>query len=268
VDKIRKKLFSQLIRQDISFFDRKENRIGALVNRLTEDVNLMRNLAGESVGFILNSVSSFVCAVCMSLFFCWEMGLCVLAVSPFMIAVIIFSGRMKTKFQGPGKAAVEDASVVLVEAIESIKTVHGLVRERYFFEKYFDALAGKVKGIPIWSTIFAFSQALGSCTGYLVSAFGFYVGKEFVKAGITDFEGMFKGMGTIMFGAMAISQLGNILPEIIAAFKPTQLIYNVIDRVPQIDSFSPEGQELVDTLGVVEFKNVCFYTQLDRIFWF
>jgi len=62
----------------------------------------------------------------------------------------------------------------------------------------------------------------------------------------------------VIQGAVGLSQLGQNAEYIATAQTAAHTVYEIIDRVPPIDTQSNEGKILDKVNGIVEFKNVHF----------
>ena len=61
---------------------------------------------------------------------------------------------------------------------------------------------------------------------------------------------IFRVFSSIMFAAMNVGQSASLAPDFGKARMSAQRIFQLLDRKPQIDSYSEEGEKLVRGLGV------------------
>ena len=62
----------------------------------------------------------------------------------------------------------------------------------------------------------------------------------------------------VLIGAFGLSQLGDAMGKIATAQTAAFCVFEVIDRVPPIDTHSTSGASVKDAKGSVEFRNVSF----------
>ncbi|CAF5183146.1 unnamed protein product, partial [Rotaria sp. Silwood1] len=55
--------FASMLRQEVAWFDREENSLGALVTQLSSDTSNLKGLSGVRMGIIFNAVGAVVCAL-------------------------------------------------------------------------------------------------------------------------------------------------------------------------------------------------------------
>ena len=60
-----------------------------------------------------------------------------------------------------------------------------------------------------------------------------------------SFEDVFRVFTALIFGAISIGQAGAFAPNYTKARISSNRIFSLIDRVPEIDGYSAEGEELV-----------------------
>ncbi len=79
---IRKQLFESILRQDIGWFDTYKSE--ELNNRLTEDVNKIKDGIGDKLGNGIQYVSTFFISVIISFARGWKLTLVILSISPLL----------------------------------------------------------------------------------------------------------------------------------------------------------------------------------------
>jgi len=115
--------------QEMGWFDRKENSIGALSARLAGDAASVQGAIGFPLSNIIQAFTNFICSISIAFPYSWELALICLSTSPFMIASIVFEARFGEKSALKEKAVLEETSRIATETITQIRTVAGLRRE-------------------------------------------------------------------------------------------------------------------------------------------
>ncbi|GAB1225191.1 hypothetical protein ENUP19_0246G0015 [Entamoeba nuttalli] len=270
--RLRKLLYSALLRQNISYYDRKENMVGKVTTRLASDPTTLKGISGERVGNVVNTLSSVGFGVGIAFYYDWKVALCVMAIAPVLIIIVFLNGKLNSIQSSPATAAYEQSGITLVEAVESIKTVQSLTREDFFYNKFAADLKRPKKNILRWGPTLAFVSAANTFVTSCISAYSFYIGTYLIKKKsdynmeflpftaqfMDSFTNMQKAMMSIMMAANSCGNLGQMIPDVGKAIEAAKNTFDVIDRKPTIDCYSEEGETFNDVKGEIEFKDICF----------
>ncbi|CAL1272515.1 unnamed protein product [Larinioides sclopetarius] len=162
--RLRKMVFSNILAQDMEFFDHPKNSVGSLCSRLTSDASSVQGATGSRISTLLQSLSTLVASIVLALWYNYKIGLVVLAFIPAVLIGAYFEGRVVSSDSKSEKKGTEKASKVAIEAIESIRTVASLHEERTFLKQYHDALVGPHRKSRLKShvrgIIYGFAQGL------------------------------------------------------------------------------------------------------------
>lgn len=139
--RIRDTAFSSLVRQEVSFFDKRS--VGSITSQLEDDSSRIHAFTGEPLRSFLIAVASIFTGLAIAFSFMWPFALVSLAVIPFTA----FAASSRTKQllgqdQGADKRQDElnSPSGILVETLLNIRTVAALTLEQQRFEDYAKAL--------------------------------------------------------------------------------------------------------------------------------
>lgn len=122
--------------QEMGWFDRKENSIGALSARLSGDAASVQGAIGFPLSNIIQAFTNFICSIAIAFPYSWELALICLSTSPFMVASIVFEARFGEKSALKEKEVLEETSRIATETITQIRTVAGLRREEELIKIY------------------------------------------------------------------------------------------------------------------------------------
>jgi len=110
--------FASMVRQEIAWFDREENKTGALVTQLSSDTSSLKvnpttclqekvknlffkGLSGLRMGVIFNGVGAIICALTISFLAGWKLTLVVLLFTPLMMFSAMLQGKRMNKTKIP-----------------------------------------------------------------------------------------------------------------------------------------------------------------------
>ena len=257
-ERMRVMLFRSIVRQDIAFFDDKAHSTGTLTTLLANDATLIKGAAGPMIGSVIQILSTITGALVISLTACWQLALAIASVVPIIAIFTAIRSKIAFGHVVQLKKAYEDSGHTASEAIENTRPVSSLCRQETFMTDYSEALGlpeqqGK-KNSWVSGLTFGFSEMMT----FLIWAFAFWYGSELVIEGKTDFAGMMRSISAIVFGATSLCQAMSHAPDYAKAKLAAASLFQLVDRVPLIDSSSPEGARPTTVRGDIEFKNIKF----------
>ncbi|KAH7547039.1 hypothetical protein FEM48_Zijuj01G0264700 [Ziziphus jujuba var. spinosa] len=230
--RIRTEYLRAVLRQDVGFFDT-ETTTGDIMHGISSDVAQIQEVMGEKMAHFINNIFTFICGYAVGFIRSWKVSLVVFSVTP-------------------------KAGGVAEQAIRSIRTVFSFVAEDHFAEKYADLL---IKSVPFGARL-GFAKGAGMGVIYLVTystwALAFWYGSILVaKKEIAGGDAIACFFGVNVGGrglALSLSYFAQFAQGTVAASR----VFEIIDRVPEIDPYSPEGRTLTSVRGRIEFKSVTF----------
>ncbi|QHN98511.1 ABC transporter B family member [Arachis hypogaea] len=253
--RMRTEYLRAVLRQDISFFDTQINT-GDIMHGIASDVAQIQEVMGEKMAHFVHHIFTFICGYIVGFRRSWRVSLVVFSVTP----LTMFCGIVYKAIYG-GLTAKEEASyrkagVIAEQTISSIRTVFSFVAERQLAAKYAQLLQ---KSAPIGAKI-GFAKGAGMGIIYLVTystwALAFWYGSILIATNKLD--GGADSLSSISYLsiglALALSYFAQFAQGTVAASR----VFSVIDRIPEIDPYSPDGRKLTVVRGRIELKNVSF----------
>lgn len=197
-----------MLRQDLQFFDRPENNVGALASRVDSNPQAVFELMGTNVGLIFIAVLNVLACCILGIAYSWKLGLVVVFAG---LPPMIGSGYLKIRYDAKLDQAVSkrhsQSSAIASEAISAIRTVSSLAIEESVLQKYTQELDRAISG-SVWPTIsmmvwFALTQSME----YWFGALGWWYGCRLVSFGEITMKEFFVTFMGIFFSGQATSQL-------------------------------------------------------------
>ncbi|XP_036393962.1 ATP-dependent translocase ABCB1 [Megalops cyprinoides] len=256
--RLRSQSFHAMMRQEIGWFDDSSNAVGVLTTKLATDASLVKGAAGSRLGLATNAICSLTIAVIVAFIHSWQLTLLILACVPFLTGANVIQMRAMAGHASKDQSALELSGKISTETVENFRTVVALTREDVFFKKFTDSLsnpyrAGLLKA-PIYGLTFAIAQAIP----YFVNAAVFRFGAWLIAHCHTEYENVFLVFSVIVFAAMSIGQSSSFAPDFAKAKSSTQRILALLERKPEIDIYSEEGEKPANFVGDIEFRGVHF----------
>ncbi|XP_073754676.1 ATP-binding cassette sub-family B member 5 isoform X2 [Callorhinus ursinus] len=257
--RLRHLAFKAMLNQDISWFDDKENSTGALTTILAIDIAQIQGATGSRVGVLTQNTTNMGLSIIISFIYGWEMTLLILSIAPVLALTGMIETTAMTGFANKDKQQLKHAGKIATEAVENIRTVVSLTREKAFEQAYEETLQmqhrNTLKKAQIFGSCYAFSHAFV----YFAYAVGFRFGAYLIQAGRVTPEGMFVVFTAIAYGAMAIGETLVLAPEYSRAKSGAAHLFALLEKKPTIDSYSQEGKKPDTCEGNIEFREVSFF---------
>ncbi|QPC78078.1 hypothetical protein HYE68_008830 [Fusarium pseudograminearum] len=122
--KLRREMLDLVLRQDLRFFDRPENTVGALISRLDSYPQAVLELMGFNVALMVLSAINIVASAVLALVVSWKLGLVgVFAGMPPMILSGYARIRLETKMDSDMGKRFSASSAMASESVTAIRTV-------------------------------------------------------------------------------------------------------------------------------------------------
>ncbi|XP_021823544.1 ABC transporter B family member 19-like [Prunus avium] len=255
--RMRREYLRAVLRQDISFFDT-EVAAGDIMHGISSDVAQIQEVMGEKMAHFIHHICTFICGYAVGFIRSWKISLVVFSVVPLMMFCGIAYKAVYVGLTTKEEVSYRKAGSVAEQAITSIRTVFSFVMEDNLAERYANLLADLV---PFGARI-GFAKGAGVGVIYLVTystwALAFWYG------GVLIARGEIKGGDAIacFFGvnvggrglALSLSYFAQFSQGTVAAGR----VFEIIDRVPEIDPYSSVGRTLPKARGRIEFKGISF----------
>ncbi|KAK0119465.1 hypothetical protein ONS95_010913 [Cadophora gregata] len=203
----RKEMFTDMLKQDMEFFNLPGNTSGALTSKLSSLPTQLQDLLSANILLIfivfVNVISSSILAIAYG----WKLGLVmVFAGLPPLLVSGYIRIRLETALEKENSERFAESASLASEAVLAIKTVSSLTLETAILERYNEKLSSIVKvSIKSLTSTIAF-YAISQSLDFLVMALGFWYGSQLLLKGeytITEFYVIFIG---VLFAGQAAAQ--------------------------------------------------------------
>ncbi|KAM0053899.1 putative ABC-type xenobiotic transporter [Helianthus debilis subsp. tardiflorus] len=255
--RIRSLYLKNILRQDISFFD-KETNTGEVIGRMSGDTIRIQEAMGEKVGKFTQLLSTFVGGFAVAFVRGWFLTLVMLTAIPPMVISASAMSVVIAKMASQGQTAYAKAATVVEQTIGSIRTVASFTGERKAVADYNKSLVvaysssvheGLVAGVGLGSMTFILF-----CSYALAVWFG---AKMILERGYTGGH-VLTVIFSVLTGSMSLGQTSPCLSAFAAGRAAAFKMFETINRKPEIDAYDKKGKVLNDIRGDIELKDVYF----------
>ncbi|KAM4688617.1 ATP-binding cassette sub-family B member 5-like [Discoglossus pictus] len=256
--RLRRMAFQAMLHQEIAWFDDPRNNTGALTTRLATDASQVQTATGSRLGLISENLASMVLSITVAFVVGWEMTLLLLVMMPVLVITGLLEARALTGFANRDKKELQIAGKIASEAVDNIRTVVSLTRERTFEQMYSESLQKPFRNAQrkaqTYGICFAFSQSFIHFTYAACYRFGAYM----IQIGRMNPEQVFIVFNLLAYGAIALGFTLSFAPEYAKAKSAASHLFALFEREPAIDTYSQQGQKPDIFQGYLEFHNVSF----------
>jgi ATP-binding cassette subfamily B protein len=252
---LRKRLFSHLQRLSLGFFER--NRAGAVISRLTNDVEALDQLVTEgATSLVANTLTLFGSAIIL-FFLDWRLALATLSVFPFMSAATAIFRRRSSRAYRRVRERLAAVTAGLQEGISGIRVVQSFDRQERSFDE-FRALnqgyrAANFETVVLNGLYFPFVDFLSAAATAVVLGYGGYL----VFDGSLTIGTLFAFIGYLTNFFDPVQQLSQLYNTFLAAVAALDKIMDVLDEEPEVLDRSG-ARDLPRIVGQVRFDGVRF----------
>ncbi|KAF5733481.1 ABC transporter B family member 19-like [Tripterygium wilfordii] len=255
--RIRTKYLRAVLRQDITFYDTRVST-GDIMHGISSDVAQIQEMMGEKMAHFIHHVCTFICGYIVGFLRSWKVSLVVFSVTPLMMFCGIAYKAVYVGLTTKEEVSYRKAGSVAEQAISSIRTIFSFVAEDNFATRYADLL---LKSVPLGAKI-GFAKGAGMGVIYLVTystwALAFWYGSILVaRKEISGGDAIACFFGVNVGGrglALSLTYFAQFAQGMVAASR----VFQVIDRIPDIDPYSPNGRTISSVRGRIGFKDVIF----------
>jgi ATP-binding cassette subfamily B protein len=252
---LRIKLFHHLGRLSLGFYER--NRTGAIISRLTNDVEALDQLVTEGVtSLVQNSLVLFGSAVILFVLD-WRLALATLVVFPLMaLATSIFRRRSSRAYRRV-RERLGTVTATLQEDISGVRVVQAFAREERSHEQFRDVNQSyrdsNQETVVLNAWYFPFVDVLSSAATAVVLGFGGWL----VFDGSLTIGTLFAFIGYLANFFDPVQVLSQLYNTFLAAVAALDKIIDVMEEEPEVED-RPGAVPLPWVDGHVRFEGVRF----------
>mmetsp|Transcript_14644 Transcript_14644/g.20401 ORF Transcript_14644/g.20401 Transcript_14644/m.20401 type:complete len:714 (-) Transcript_14644:85-2226(-) len=252
--KLRKRLFSHIIRTDISYFD--QHSTGEIISSVTNDVNEVKSAIKSVVTYGVRSTTQLIGGIASLFLISRRLTAMLVVLMPSMIAVgTVFARYIQRMSKDVADTAAKTNSVVM-ETIGNIRTVRAFNNEDLQDLRYDEKLQDlKIKNRKFGILVGVFQGAY-SLSMYSVVMLVLLYGGSLVSQGTLSSGELSSYIMYAMNVNGAMQAVSVLQGELVRAMGSSQRIFKTLHQKPKIPVQG--GAMLTDIKGIITFTNVSF----------
>eukprot|EP00268_Persea_americana_P039714 TRINITY_DN3933_c0_g1_i4.p1 TRINITY_DN3933_c0_g1~~TRINITY_DN3933_c0_g1_i4.p1 ORF type:complete len:1407 (+),score=263.51 TRINITY_DN3933_c0_g1_i4:281-4501(+) len=257
-ERVRRMMFSAMLRNEVGWFDEEENSADTLSMRLANDATFVRAAFSNRLSIFIQDTAAVIVALLIGMLLEWRLALVALATLPILTVSAVAQKMWLAGFSRGIQEMHRKASLVLEDAVRNIYTVVAFCAGNKVMELYRLQLERIFKqsflhGVAI-GFAFGFSQfLLFACNALLL----WYTAIS-VKNDHLSIRTALKEYVVFSFATFALVEPFGLAPYILKRRDSLASVFEIIDRVPKIDPDDNSGLKPPVVYGSLELKNVDF----------
>jgi ABC transporter fused permease/ATP-binding protein len=254
VTRLRQKLFSNMLAQEVAFFD--ERKTGELTNRLASDTTVLQNTVSANISMVLRNLAQAVGGVALLLYTSPILTLLMLAVVPAVAVGAVVYGRRVRKLSKEVQDALAASNEVAEESLSGVRTVRAFAAEKHEVARYQSAMEKSFnlarRRIRHSSTF----MAVASFGGFAAAVMVLWYGGRLVVEDKLSVGGLTSFLVYSLFVAFSLGALAELWADFMRASGAAERVFELMDRQPAIP---PSGGERPTGIeGRIELREVGF----------
>ncbi|CBJ28571.1 conserved unknown protein [Ectocarpus siliculosus] len=255
--RMRREYVKCILKQDIGWFD--EHPAGQLPTAVTANMAKVQDGLGRKIGDIILNGLSGIALLVTGIIINWELGLVMLACVPFIGGSVAVLSKLMSSSTQEGNDHYSKAGGVATEVLSGIRTVASLNSEEIELKRYGKHLDGAYHAGVKEGMAKGLGNGMLFTSFYMSYALAFWFGTKQVADGDGRSGGdVLAAIFAVLMGSMMFGQTAPGIAALGVARGAAVEVFEVLDRVPPIDSSSEKGLKPANVEGQVVFDSVGF----------
>lgn len=234
VARLRQRLYTSLISQEIAFFD--EHRTGELTNRLVSDTTVLQNAVTVNLSMLLRFGLMGTGAIVILMWTSLKLTLVMLAVVPAVAVAAMFYGRILRKVSREFQDALARSTEVAEETLAGIRTVRAFAREPQESGRYGGEVERSFEVARERARIAAGFGGGSTFLGYGAIALVLWYGGLLLANGEMSMGELSAFLLYTFTVAFSVGALAGLYSDFMKAIGASERVFELMGRQPQVSS--------------------------------
>jgi subfamily B ATP-binding cassette protein MsbA len=255
IRRLRNRLFEHIQELPLGFFH--QERTGALMSRLTNDVNIIKNMVSGAVTGSIKDCLTIIGLIFVIFYQIWQLALIAFVILPIAFLPVVSLGRRVRRISRGCQESMADLNSYLHETFAGTKIVKAFGRENYekmrFFDRTLELFKLEMKEVIARSLSSPINEILA---GVGIAFIIWYGGSNVIAGTYTTgtFVSFLAAVLMLYEPVKKMSKLNNLLQQGLAA---TDRIFDILERESEIKE-APNPVQLETKPHTVTFDQVYF----------
>lgn len=258
--RLRTRVFTSLMQQDMTFYDHPQHQTGTLTALLATDASAVHAASGTRLSVVFMGLASIGCGFIIAFIYSWQITLLMIAFIPFLILASSTRGNvhLKNMNRKAKDARVSKDRQIATAVIDNIRTVASLAKEAEFQTKFEEVVQETHSRLTRTAHIDGVSYGFTHAVLLYCFAAAFYAGGYLIKEDQLSYPDVQTTLLVVVFGTTAAGQAMIYAADYGKAKVAAAKIFTLFRRNPAIDSLADTGTKLDNYSPTSDFKDVHF----------
>ncbi|KAK7270087.1 hypothetical protein RIF29_22986 [Crotalaria pallida] len=257
-ERVRKMMFSAMLRNETGWFDEKENSADNISLRLAKDATFVRAAFSNRLSIFVQDNAAVIVAFLIGVMLQWRLALVALATLPVLCVSAITRKLWLAGFSKGIQEMHRKASLVLEDAVRNIYIVVAFCAGNKVMELYRLQLNKIIKQSFLHGVAIGFGFGFSQFLLFACNALLLWYAAICIKNGYVVPLTALKEYMVFSFATFSLVEAFGLAPYILKRRKSLISVFEIIDRVPKIDPDDSSGLKPPNVYGSIEFRNVDF----------
>ncbi|GAA0149865.1 ATP-binding cassette [Lithospermum erythrorhizon] len=259
---LRETLYTAALRNELAWFEKPANTVGALTSRLIFETSTIKTIISDKMSVIVQCISSILIATTLSMRVCWRMGLVAWAVMPCHFINGIVQAKSAMGFSSDRAASHSQLVALASESVTSIKIIASFCQEEHILEKARLTLKEPMRRSRRESVKYGIIQGISLCLWNIAHAIALWYTTILVNKQQARFEDGVRAYQIFSVTVPSITELWTLIPAVFSAIGTLTPAYQTLDRKTEIVPDVPENSSAERITGDIKFDRVRFFYPL------
>lgn len=258
VKRLREKLFTRIMHQEVGFFDK--TKTGELINRLAVDTQVVAQSMSQNISDGLRSILQASTGIGMMTFISAKLTLISMGIVPPVAIGSIIYGRYLRKITKQVQNSLADATQVAEERIATIRTVRAFAHEPKECQAYTNGVEKVLQLSYKESLASAIFWGFTGFSGNVIIISVFYFGGQMMAESNISMGDLSAFLLYAAYVGASLNGITSFYTELNRGVAASERIWNLIDRKPliELDYMSKPTIKLNAIGGEIGMKNMTF----------
>ena len=252
---LRRSIYEHLMVLSLRFFD--SRRVGEIISRLTNDVQIIQNAATSNLVVLLQEIVTAVGVIVVMWTMNWRLTALMAVALPGVVLVTRVMGRRIRRITRAVQDTLAEASAVVEETVSGIRTVMSFAREEHEIDRFGQKVTMLFKAAMQRTRVYATLGPIISLLMYgSLALVLWYGGREVLVGRLTAGQLIaFLFYATMLTGPLG--GLASLYGQVQVALGAAERIFELLDARSEIFQ-DPMAEPLPPIIGDVAFRDVSF----------
>ena len=255
VKRLREKLFSQILLQEMTFFD--FSKTGELLGRLSSDTAVLQNALSVNISMLVRNLFQTIGGIAFLFYTSAKLTVFILLIIPPIAYLVAIFGKRVKAISRKSQDSLAISTAVAEEGISGVRTVKAFAQEKWEIGRYEKQLENSFKlSMEKVLEISKFTGAI-SILGFSAVVFIVWYGGKLVIQNEMSIGTLTSYILYVMTVAFSAGMLGSLYTDFMSAFGAGHRLFELLEKATVNDENLIKETKKINK-GKIEFNNVHF----------